>query len=353
MVDKHVRVKAMTTDQWGGTTELLGAERTIVNVNDGPALTGPKAVLAAGTEDTAYVVTKAALLAGFTDEDGDTLGVSGLAANHGTVVDNGDGTYTITPAANFNGTMTLSYSVTDGNGGSVAGQQTYSVAAVNDAPTGAAGRTGPRHGGHAVHGERSCTSRWLHGRRQRHEWTGAERVRARGQPRHGGGQRGRHLHDHAGRQLQRPDHAELQRHGWQRRQRAGLQAYSVTAVNDDPTGSARQAWSPAPRTRRTPSLLPPSLAGFTDVDIATNGQVLSVTGLSANHGAVVDNLDGTFTITPAANFNGTMTLSYSVTDGNGGSVAGQQTYSVAAVNDAPTGAAAAVLAAGRKMRPTP
>lgn len=46
-----------------------------------------------------------------------------------------------------------------------------------------------------------------------------------------------------------------------------------------------------------------------------NGDALSVTGLTASDGAdVVDNLDGTFTIAPALNDNGPVTLSYSVTD---------------------------------------
>ena len=41
------------------------------------------------------------------------------------------------------------------------------------------------------------------------------------------------------------------------------------------------------------------------MSIATNGQVLSVSRRGeTNHGRVVDNGDGTFTITPTANYNG-------------------------------------------------
>ena len=71
-----------------------------------------------------------------------------------------------------------------------------------------------------------------------------------------------------------------------------------------------------------------------------------MSGLSANHGSVVDNGDGTFTITPGANYNGPLSLTYNVIDGNGGSVAASQSYSLAAVNDAPTGSASAALANG-------
>src|SRR4030095_14819285 len=39
-------------------------------------------------------------------------------ASHGSVTVNGDGTYTYTPAANYNGSDSFTYTVSDGNGGS-------------------------------------------------------------------------------------------------------------------------------------------------------------------------------------------------------------------------------------------
>ena len=74
-------------------------------MNDAPALTGSVATLIAGTEDTAYVVNATDLLTGYTDVDGNALSVVNLLADHGTVVNNGNGTYTITPALNYNGAM--------------------------------------------------------------------------------------------------------------------------------------------------------------------------------------------------------------------------------------------------------
>jgi len=197
--------------------------------NDAP--TGvATAVLAAGTEDVAYTVNASDLLAGFSDGDGDTLSVAGLSASNGTVSDNGDGTFTITPTPNFTGLVTLSYNVTDGLA-SVAATQNYSLAPANDAPTGVAT---------AVLA------------------AGTEDV-----------------------------------------------AYTVSASD--------------------------LLAGFSDGD----GDTLSVAGLSASNGTVSDNGDGTFTITPTPNFTGLVTLSYNVTDGLA-SVAAMQNYSLAPANDAPT-----------------
>ena len=168
--------------------------------------------------------------------DGDTLSVSALTSSNGIVVDNGNGTFTITPRANYNGAVSLSYNVIDGNGGSVAASQSYSLAAVNDAPTGSAtAALADRHRRHRLHRQRS---------------------------------------EPAGR---------LQRCGRRHAERVGA----------CPAATAR----------------------------------------------VVDNGNGTFTITPTANYNGAVSLSYNVIDGNGGSVAASQSYSLAAVNDAPTGSA--------------
>lgn len=82
-------------------------------------------------EDTAKTVTLAQLLNGMSEVDGETLSVTGLSADNGTFVDNGNGTFTYTPDANFNGNDTLHYSVTDGID-PVAVSSTITVISVND-----------------------------------------------------------------------------------------------------------------------------------------------------------------------------------------------------------------------------
>ncbi|TXN06066.1 tandem-95 repeat protein, partial [Methylobacterium sp. WL122] len=113
---------------------------TLAAVNDAPALTGTPATLAGGSEDTAYTVSAASLLAGYSDVEGSTLSVVTLTSDHGSVVDNGDGTYTITPTANYNGTVALSYGVSDGTA-TTAATQSFTLAAVNDAPVVTAGQS--------------------------------------------------------------------------------------------------------------------------------------------------------------------------------------------------------------------
>jgi Ca2+-binding RTX toxin-like protein len=104
--------------------------------NSPPVLTGTPAILAAGQEDTTYAIAEADLLAGYTDVNNNVLAVAQLTATNGTLTNNGNGTYSFTPDANFNGTVNLSYNVIDGKGGSVAATQTIAIAAVNDAPVG-------------------------------------------------------------------------------------------------------------------------------------------------------------------------------------------------------------------------
>ncbi|PCK84145.1 hypothetical protein CPT32_25715, partial [Rhizobium sophoriradicis] len=231
-------------------TLSVGTLTVMINgINDAPVLSGNPATLAAGAEDTPYTFSTADLLAGFTDAEGDQMSVSGLTANHGALVDNNDGTWTFTPDVNYNGPVSLSYTVTDGNGGSVAASQSFTLDAVNDAPV-------------------------LSGN-----------------------------------------------------------AATLAAGSED----TRYTFSTADL-----------LAGFTDVD----GDQLSVAGLSADHGALVDNNDGTWTFTPDVNYNGPVSLSYTVTDGNGGSVPASQSFTLAAVNDAPVlSGNPATLAAGAEDTP--
>ncbi len=114
---------------------------TITGTNDAPVLTGLAARLNGGIEDvaTTYTVTKAQLLQGFTDIDAGetaTLNIANLASvDSAFVTTDGGLTYTFTPGANFNGAVNLTYDVVDVHGGSVAASNTFSIQAVNDAPT--------------------------------------------------------------------------------------------------------------------------------------------------------------------------------------------------------------------------
>ncbi|NVJ91214.1 MAG: cadherin-like domain-containing protein, partial [Methylocystaceae bacterium] len=81
-------------------------------VNDAPVTSSSPVI--AGTEDTALLITKAQLLAKTTDPEGDTITLSDVSAASGTLVDNGDDTWTYTPVANATGNVTINFTVSDG-----------------------------------------------------------------------------------------------------------------------------------------------------------------------------------------------------------------------------------------------
>ncbi|WP_177486110.1 cadherin-like domain-containing protein, partial [Pseudomonas sp. F16(2018)] len=64
-------------------------------------------------EDGSITITQEQLLANATDLDGDALTALNLSTEdeNVTVVDNGDGTFTITPDADFNGDVNFSFDV--------------------------------------------------------------------------------------------------------------------------------------------------------------------------------------------------------------------------------------------------
>jgi serralysin len=119
-------------DAFGGS--VAGSISAVIN-NAAPELTGAQAAMASGTEDTAYLLTANALSSGFTDANGDALSIVDVSSSNGSATDNGDGSWTFLGDANYNGAVDLSFTLADIHGATVTGNQSFSLAAVNDAPT--------------------------------------------------------------------------------------------------------------------------------------------------------------------------------------------------------------------------
>src|SRR4029453_19033038 len=91
------------------------------------------------TEDTPLVVDAlTGVLLNDTDVDAGAVLTAGGGANptHGTVALNADGSFTYTPAADFNGADSFTYKANDGTADSNVTTVNITVAAVNDAPVG-------------------------------------------------------------------------------------------------------------------------------------------------------------------------------------------------------------------------
>lgn len=209
------------TDNNGGTTVTLS-----VSAVD----------LGSSAEDSSFVVDGATLLSAASSTAGGSLTLVSVSAVNATVVDNLDGTYTVTPNADYNsdlyGPLQVSFQVSDGTT-TVTGTASMEVTAVPDAPV------------------------------------------------------------------------------------AGTAALP-TATEDTPITLTREQL----------------LGDASDPD----GDSLSVVNLSLANvpdGTLTDNMDGTYTFTPANNLSGPVVLTYDISDGTGNIVSTSATLTVTAVNDAP------------------
>ncbi|MET0258060.1 MAG: Ig-like domain-containing protein, partial [Methylobacterium sp.] len=122
-------VVTLTATDPGGLAVTRSFAWTVTN----PAPTGVDEAIATA-EDTPVDID---VTGNDTDPDGDPLSVvpGSLAAGHGTVTLNPDGSLRYVPDRDFNGTDRIVYTITDGNGGFATASATVTVTPVNDPPT--------------------------------------------------------------------------------------------------------------------------------------------------------------------------------------------------------------------------
>lgn len=119
------------SDGNGGTT-TASVSLTVTPVNDAPVANNNSF---GATEDTAITLTAAQLLGNDSDVDGNPLSLTGVSnAVNGTVAINGAGNVVFTPAANYFGAASFQYSIADGQGGFATATVNLTVAPVNDKP---------------------------------------------------------------------------------------------------------------------------------------------------------------------------------------------------------------------------
>ena len=127
----------------GVDTATATLSLTVTPVNDAPTTT-PVTLTAIAEDSGARTITQSELLGNSSDVENNTRVASGLTitSGSGTLVDNGNGTWTYTPAANDDSAVSFSYTITDNgttngvaDGKTVGGTATLDITAVNDAPT--------------------------------------------------------------------------------------------------------------------------------------------------------------------------------------------------------------------------
>lgn len=296
---------------------ILTSTQIIVSINVTPVNDAPLAVLlgVSTAEDTPVSGNLLGL-----DVDGDLLTYQpgSVSPEHGSVVINSDGTFTYSPALNFHGSDSFSFRVSDGVLLSLESTVTVTVTAVNDTPvansasvsatedtpltgtlTGSdsdgdsitflAGAIAPAHGTVIINSNGSYT------------YTAAANY-------HGSDSFSFKVSD-----------------GTATSGDATI-TITVTAVNDAPTGN------PGSATATEDTVLSGRLTGS---DIDGDELTFAVGALAPAHGTLTLNPDGTYTYTPAANYNGPDRFSFHVNDGTTTSADATVTLSVVAVNDAP------------------
>ncbi|MBT8194239.1 MAG: tandem-95 repeat protein, partial [Acidimicrobiia bacterium] len=120
-----------TIDDGNGGTDTATVTLAVVGVNDGPGINDDPT---STDEDTPLTV---AVLTNDTDPEGDALSIDFFTQPpNGTVADNGDGTLTYTPDADFSGTDPFTYRACDDGTPSLCDEATVTVTvdAVNDEP---------------------------------------------------------------------------------------------------------------------------------------------------------------------------------------------------------------------------
>ena len=301
-------------------------------VNTAPVVSGAVA-LAGGVEDTTIEITAAALLANATDAEGNALSVVNLQASSGTLVNNGDGTYNFTPAANASGPVSFTYSVSDGSL-STAATATLVVAAVNDGPVAGAAIVLPAA---AEDSSITITAADLLANASDIETASLSVVNLQASS-------GTLLDNGDGTYSFTPDANDDTGVSFTyeisdgEASVAGSASLDLTAVNDGPVAGAAVVLPSVLEDNSTSITAAQLLANASDIDSET----LSVANLQASSGTLVDNGGGNWTFTPDANDNSEVSFTYEISDG-AASVVGSASLDLTPVNDAPDAGGQVVL----------
>ncbi len=123
-----------TISDGNGGSATATVDVTVTNVNDNPTANNDTATVAEDSGSNSIdVLTNDSIL----PDAGETLSVTGITqgANGSVSITNGGANVSYTPAANYFGADSFTYTVSDGSGGSATATVNVTVTAVNDSPT--------------------------------------------------------------------------------------------------------------------------------------------------------------------------------------------------------------------------
>lgn len=294
------------------------------NVDDGTAVFSV-------AEDNSLIITSADLLANSSDVDGDDLSVVNLQADNGTLVDNGDGTWTFTPGENFNGKVNLTFGVNDGH------VTTDATGTIRVTPVADAAEISGADTGGTVE-DTTLTASGSLAVVDPDAGEAAFQVQTGTAGDHGSfsiDADGNWTYDLTGNDsdiVQGLGEGETLTEVFTVRSLDGTEhdvTVTIEGTNDAPVVSGPIADNMDEDGGSITFTSDDLLANVSDVDV---NDTHTVSNVQVDGGAIVDNGDGTWTFTPDENFNGEVNLTYDVSDGTA-TVPASGTITVDAVAD--------------------
>ena len=286
---------------------------TVTPVNDPPVAVADTA----STQEDIPIVT-ANVRTNDTDVDGDTLSVMAFTQpSQGSAVDNGNGTFTYTPAAGFYGQDTFTYTVSDGHSGMAVATVTVTV---NGTPVAGADTARTRRGVSVTTPDVLANDSDPEG--------DAPTISAFTQAAHGSV-----VNNGDGTFTYAPVAGFAGKDAFTYTISDGHGGTAVATVSIRVNGPPVAVNDTASTQQNVPMMTSNVLAKDTD----PNDDTLSVSAFDPPaHGSVAYNGNGTFTYTPEDDFVGQDSFTYTVSDGDGGISTASVTVNVLTPNPNPT-----------------
>jgi VCBS repeat-containing protein len=280
-----------------------------------------------GTEDQAMVMD---VLANDSDANNDPLMVTNASATNGQVTINPDGSLRYVPNPDFNGVDTVTYTISDGKGGTATATVTINVTPVADAAVLGIGSGAVKEDVPAE----SSTSGTL-------TITDADTGEAVFQPQTAtSGTYGNFNVDADGAWTYSIDNTkpavQAMKEGESRAESFTVRSVDGTTTTVSITIIGTNDGPVANSDVTTSSEDQPVTVNVLVNDTDPDGDTLTVTGatVDSTKGSVTYTPEGTLTFTPASNFNGPVEITYTISDGKGGTATATVTINVTPVADA-------------------
>ncbi|NML27147.1 retention module-containing protein, partial [Zoogloea dura] len=298
----------------GSGVEFLPAGGTLQTVNTPPVATNDEATVA---EDQPAIID---VLANDTDANGDALIVTSANAPNGQVTINPDGSLRYVPNPDFSGTDRVTYTISDGKGGTSSATVIINVTPVNDAPV--------ANPDAATTPEDTPITLPVLVNDTDPEGDPLTITNASVEPGKGTvtiNPDGTLTYTPA------PDYNGQTTITYTVSDGKGGTSTTTVTVNVTPVNDPPVA---RPDAATTPEDTPVTVSVLGN-DSDPEGNPLTVTGATVDpgRGSVTVNPDGTLSFTPAPNYNGPAVITYTISDGQGGTATSTVTINVTPVND--------------------